>query len=45
MSAKEIARLIAQGCSEAVVFDAPAEVDYFRHGGFLQRVLRQLLPT
>ena len=25
--------------------DAPAEVEYFRHGGILQMVLRQLLPT
>lgn len=45
MSAKEIARPIAEGCSEAVAFDAPAEVDYFRHGGIAQRLLRQLLPT
>ncbi|MBP6813547.1 MAG: aconitate hydratase AcnA [Burkholderiaceae bacterium] len=25
--------------------DAPAEVEYFRHGGILQMVLRQLLPA
>ncbi len=31
---------------EAIVrIDAPAEVEYFRHGGILQMVLRQLLPT
>ncbi|HRI49413.1 MAG TPA: aconitate hydratase AcnA [Pseudomonadota bacterium] len=30
---------------EVVVrIDAPAEVEYFRHGGILQMVLRQLLP-
>ena len=30
---------------DAIVrIDAPAEVDYFRHGGILQMVLRQLLP-
>ncbi len=28
-----------------VRIDAPAEVEYFRHGGILQMVLRQLLPT
>jgi aconitate hydratase len=27
-----------------VRIDAPAEVEYFRHGGILQMVLRQLLP-
>jgi aconitate hydratase len=31
---------------DAVVrIDAPVEVEYFRHGGILQMVLRQLLPT
>ena len=31
---------------EAVLrIDAPAEVEYFRHGGILQMVLRQLLPA
>jgi aconitate hydratase len=31
---------------DAIVrIDAPAEVEYFRHGGILQMVLRQLLPT
>ena len=31
---------------EAIVrIDAPAEVEYFRHGGILQMVLRQLLAT
>ncbi|MEO8122520.1 MAG: aconitate hydratase AcnA [Burkholderiales bacterium] len=31
---------------DAIVrIDAPAEVEYFRHGGILQMVLRQLLPS
>lgn len=31
---------------DAIVrIDAPAEVEYFRHGGILQMVLRQLLPA
>jgi aconitate hydratase len=28
-----------------VRIDAPAEIDYFRNGGILQMVLRQILPT
>ena len=28
-----------------VRIDAPAEVEYFLHGGILQMVLRQLLPA
>lgn len=36
----------AQATFEALVrIDAPAEVEYFRHGGILQMVLRQLLPA
>ena len=31
---------------DAIVrIDAPAEVEYFRHGGILQMVLRHLLPS
>ena len=36
----------SQSAFDAVVrIDAPAEVDYFRHGGILQMVLRQLLTA
>ena len=35
-----------QQAFEAIVrIDAPAEVEYFRHGGILQMVLRHLLPS
>ena len=36
----------SQATFDAIVrIDAPAEVEYFRHGGILQMVLRQLLPS
>ncbi len=36
----------SQAMFDAIVrIDAPAEVEYFRHGGILQMVLRQLLPS
>jgi aconitate hydratase len=43
----QVATVIADGCvfEVRVRIDTPMEVEYYRHGGILQYVLRQLLAS